>query len=212
MDVYEHCDSPHIRMVIIGELLEDDELVLYCMYGSPASMDLTPVSKTIHMMGSSAFHILYRKTEQKLEPLTVLSFNRLFLHLNVMDMMFKTHTVGAIHKCVEYHMDTCLGNMNACPVRNRTQLIKYLKACIGICPAFTLLKTKSHVHALCEQEALFRLHTRKASIIQAVWRSVVSNPYHPVGKRRLMHEWDLLTTCESTPLLKGTYDSSIQAV
>lgn len=46
---------------------------------------------------------------------------------------------------------------------------------------------------LLEAEANSRLVNKKAVVIQRIWRDVISNPYHPCCRRRLLREFNDIT-------------------
>jgi hypothetical protein len=62
-------------------------------------------------------------------------------------------------------------------------------------PAITenTVKKYYHLHWKGKWSAIRRMHA--ANIIKKYWREVVSNPYHPICQRRLLYEFNRLSSC-----------------
>jgi len=88
---------------------------------------------------------------------------------------------------------------------DRVMNIIYLKKILACDPRGVYMpQTSEMLVNMLNAEALHRLMTRKAKLIQGVWREVVADPYHIVCQKRLMREWDELgnncQNCTAIPL------------
>jgi hypothetical protein len=78
--------------------------------------------------------------------------------------------------------------------KNSAEAIQILKESVGM--GFDSPRVIEKLERYCEIEAEKRFLNRKARVIQHRFKDVVSNPYHPICKRRLMREFNSL--CDET--------------
>jgi hypothetical protein len=117
----------------------------------------------------------------------------------------------AIHKCPDSDSDSDSDSdvwikMRASVVALMDALLVEHARSLNLTDAIAFLKEQMYgkylrpeAHALANAGALLdqllcsestrRLRCKKATVIQKRWRSIVANPYHPVGRSRLMHEF-----------------------
>jgi hypothetical protein len=74
---------------------------------------------------------------------------------------------------------------------NNMDAVAVLKEVYCICPK-SFVRIDALLESLLEDESNRRLRTKKAAFIQDKWRKAIENPYHLLGRRRLLHEYDAL--------------------
>ncbi|MBD1218448.1 MAG: hypothetical protein H9536_14235 [Aphanizomenon flos-aquae Clear-A1] len=86
-------------------------------------------------------------------------------------------------------------------------LKQYIKEYKKMCKNNQVLsKTQAFLDKLLGEEALSRLHNKKATIIQRFFREAIANPYTLLCRQRLQHEF---CTAQNALLLKVRKTTSI---
>ena len=124
---------------------------------------------------------------------------------NVVDTIESNVLLQKLHACCEKSLSYIVSNEwtlhRCCIAYTLKYLCQLLKTVgIGIHELKALIKRTKHplmsylyirvLEDALQEEAEKRFILSSANIIKKHWKSAVSNPYHPIGKRRLQYEFN----------------------